>query len=56
VFTTHGATHLELSDALTLHHVYDATGYEDFISADMPDPELSSEDMAWTHRFEWPTV
>jgi hypothetical protein len=30
-----------------LHHVYDASGYEDFIYAGRPDPRLSPEDEAW---------
>ena len=34
-----------------LHHVYDATGYEDFIYASQPDPLLSSRDAAWARAF-----
>ncbi len=34
-----------------LHHVYDATGYEDFIYAGQPDPPLSSKDAAWAGTF-----
>jgi Protein of unknown function (DUF4058) len=34
-----------------LHHVYDATGYEDFIYAGQPDPPLSSKDAAWARTF-----
>jgi hypothetical protein len=34
-----------------LHHVYDATGYEDFIYAGRPDPPLSSRDAAWARKF-----
>jgi hypothetical protein len=34
-----------------LHHVYDATGYEDFIYAGRPDPPLSSKDAAWARTF-----
>ena len=30
-----------------VHHVYDATGYADFIYAGRPDPPLSSRDAAW---------
>jgi hypothetical protein len=30
-----------------LHHVYDATGYEDVIYATRPQPRLSSKDAAW---------
>jgi hypothetical protein len=34
-----------------LHHVYDATGYEDFLYASQPDPLLSSKDAAWARTF-----
>ena len=34
-----------------LHHVYDATGYEDFIYASRPVPTLSSRDAAWARAF-----
>ncbi len=34
-----------------VHHVYDATGYADFIYAGRPDPPLSSRDAAWAQTF-----
>ena len=34
-----------------LDHVYDATGYEDFIYAGTPDPPLSARDATWALRF-----
>jgi len=34
-----------------LDHVYDATGYEDFIYAGRPEPPLSSRDAAWARKF-----
>jgi hypothetical protein len=38
-----------------LHHVYDAAGYEDFIYAGRPDPQLSSKDTNWARTFVPPT-
>ncbi len=38
-----------------LHHVYDETGYDDFIYAGRPDPRLSSKDAAWAQTFVPPT-
>jgi Protein of unknown function (DUF4058) len=38
-----------------LHHVYDASGYEDFIYAGEPDLHLSSRDAAWARAFAPPT-
>jgi hypothetical protein len=38
-----------------LDHVYDEAGYEDFIYAGRPDPQLSSKDSAWTRTFVPPT-
>jgi Protein of unknown function (DUF4058) len=38
-----------------LNHVYDATGYDDFIYAGRPDPRLSSKDDAWARSFVPPT-
>ncbi len=38
-----------------LHHVYDATGYHDFIYTGRPDPPLSSRDAAWARKFLPPT-
>jgi len=34
-----------------LHHVYDAAGYEDFIYAGRPDPQLTSKDATWARTF-----
>jgi hypothetical protein len=34
-----------------LDHVYDKTGYEDFIYAGLPDPPLSPDDAAWARQF-----
>ncbi len=34
-----------------LNHVYDATGYADFIYEGRPDPPLSSRDAAWARKF-----
>jgi hypothetical protein len=34
-----------------LDHVYDATGYDDFIYAGRPDPLLSPRDAAWARTF-----
>ena len=34
-----------------LDHVYEATGYEDFIYAGRPDPRLSSKNAAWARTF-----
>ena len=41
--------HVDLQEILD--HVYDATGYEDFIYAGRPDPPLSSRDAAWARTF-----
>jgi hypothetical protein len=30
-----------------LHHVYDASGYEDYIYSGAPDPPLLPDDQAW---------
>jgi len=38
-----------------LDHVYDAAGYEDFIYATRPRPQLSSKDAAWARSFVPPT-
>jgi hypothetical protein len=35
----------------TLHHVYDAAGYADFIYAGRPDPLLSSKEATWARAF-----
>jgi Protein of unknown function (DUF4058) len=34
-----------------LHHVYDASGYDDFIYASRPNPQLSSKDATWARAF-----
>jgi hypothetical protein len=34
-----------------LDHVYDATGYDDFIYAGQPDPRLSPKDATWARTF-----
>ena len=36
---------LDLQD--TLNHVYDVSGYEDYIYSGLPDPPLDQEDKAW---------
>jgi hypothetical protein len=38
-----------------LHHVYDTTGYEDFIYAGRPHPQIASKDAAWARTFVPPT-
>ena len=39
-----------------LHHVYDASGYEDFIYAGRADLRLSARDAAWARTFLPPTA
>jgi hypothetical protein len=34
-----------------LHHVYDVTGYDDFIYSGRPSPELSAKDAIWARTF-----
>jgi hypothetical protein len=34
-----------------LHRIYDAAGYEDYIYASTPQPQLSAEDAAWAQQF-----
>ena len=34
----------------TLHRVYDAYGYEDYLYTGSPEPALSSEDTAWARQ------
>jgi len=43
--TPDGDAQLDLQKAL--HHVYDASGYEDYIYAGPPDPPLAADDQAW---------
>ena len=43
---------VDLQDAL--NHVYDASGYEDFIHQGAPDPPLSNEDAKWAKRLAPP--
>jgi len=40
-----GDAQLDLQEIL--HHVYDVSGYEDFIYAGTPDPPLAPDDRAW---------
>jgi hypothetical protein len=41
--------HIDLQ--AVLDHVYDASGYEDFIYRGQPDPPLSNDDAAWARPF-----
>jgi hypothetical protein len=34
-----------------LHRIYDAAGYEDYIYAGTPQPQLSAEDAAWAQQY-----
>jgi len=43
-----GDARIDLQEVL--HHVYDASGYEDFIYASSPDPPLAPEDAAWARQ------
>ena len=40
---------IDLQEAL--HHVYDASGYEDFLYRGVPEPSLSAEDSEWARQF-----
>jgi hypothetical protein len=44
-----GDARIDLQEVL--HHVYDASGYEDFIYASSPDPVLLPEDAEWARPF-----
>jgi hypothetical protein len=39
-----------------LHHLYDAAGYEDFIYAGGPEPEISSKDANWARTLVPPAT
>jgi len=41
--------HIDLQEILD--HVYDASGYEDFVYRGVPEPALSTEDAEWARRF-----
>jgi hypothetical protein len=43
-----GNARIDLQEVL--HHVYDASGYEDFIYTSPPDPPLEPEDAAWARQ------